>query len=252
MLNAFWVRVLSIAGLTLGSWPLSAIAQTSGADSLSWGTLTQFFQDAEDRGKGAPGVGRPTPNGRHCLISPAFNEPVWHLQPMLLWKSYTRTAGIRSSDEPQTLLWADLGQATLPDLLSAQAASTLDLRPGQAYEWLLFVTPMKTADRNPKLEIDSASFLIPFEILGGERRDHVTADLQALEADLRHQGATPEAIALGKANYFLQENLVADALQAMFSVDHPSEDLLAARTAILQEICKTPDPSPSALSLSLE
>ena len=59
-----------------------------------------------------------------------------------------------------------------------------------------------------------------------QQRDRISAELTQLQAQL--QDASEETIALEKANYFVKQELWADALRELYSVSNPSPTLTAA------------------------
>jgi hypothetical protein len=80
-------------------------------------------------------------------------------------------------------------------------------------------------------------FWIPFQVLGGSDRAQVNDALQALDRQLKAEKASPEAIALQRANYFIQRGLSADALQEIYSVKHPSAELRQVIQEIETKLC---------------
>ncbi|MGG6238393.1 hypothetical protein ACQ4N7_07105 [Nodosilinea sp. AN01ver1] len=71
----------------------------------------------------------------------------------------------------------------------------------------------------------------------GEERDRIAADLEQITAELTHEQADAEAIAQAKANYFLKNELLADALQILFTVEDPSAEVVTARNALVTDLC---------------
>jgi hypothetical protein len=71
-----------------------------------------------------------------------------------------------------------------------------------------------------------------------EERDRISAELKNIENQLESASASPEVIALAKANYFADHNLWSDVLQQIYSVPEPSSELLALRQDILRKLCQ--------------
>ena len=65
----------------------------------------------------------------------------------------------------------------------------------------------------------------------------ISSGLEDLEAELDSEGVSEEEMALAKAEYFLEAELPADALQAVFAVSEPSEDLIKTQETLIQEVC---------------
>jgi hypothetical protein len=147
---------------------------------------------------------------------------------MLLLQGEVDVVGVRPAEgSPSTwvspVLTADL------DVVKATPHGE-PLQPGERYEWLYFQ------------EAATQSFLTvlqtPFEVMPeGPRRDRITADLINLQSQLAADGADESAVALAQAEYLMNDDLPADALQAVFAVGDPSDELLEVRDTLIQEIC---------------
>ncbi|NEP42863.1 MAG: hypothetical protein F6K35_28010, partial [Okeania sp. SIO2H7] len=77
-----------------------------------------------------------------------------------------------------------------------------------------------------------------FSIMDVEEHETITQGLAKLDQDLNKQGATKEAIAFARFQFFAERNLWSDALSEVFKVKKPSIELQAFRRNILQRLCK--------------
>ncbi|WP_346290165.1 hypothetical protein [Sphaerothrix gracilis] len=152
---------------------------------------------------------------------------VWNLHPLLLWSSQAKVAGVRSVTE-STVLWREPAEIVEPGLFQVSYTGEA-LQPGEAYNWLFY---FQSGSEEPM-------FWRTFQVLGGEERDRISAELDTLTAILKIQDADAEAIALERTRYFLAEDLLADALQEIFSVENPSAVLIETREALVAEICQS-------------
>lgn len=82
-----------------------------------------------------------------------------------------------------------------------------------------------------------------------DERDKIQVDLQTLEQKLRATGASPEEIALKKADYFINYKIKqeinkneplspwSDALQTLYEVENPSPSFVEQRQAYVASFC---------------
>jgi predicted Fe-Mo cluster-binding NifX family protein len=101
------------------------------------------------------------------------------------------------------------------------------LEPGQKYDWELVVDPALGNSQR-----------FTFQVMEAQKRDRITAELTALETQLKAAGATAEEIALERANYFAERDLWSDALQEVYSVKNPSATLTQAAQEMSAWACK--------------
>lgn len=159
--------------------------------------------------------------GNLCAIAPparlmGINSAIWHDRPLFIWQgAAVRIELLKSSSEE--VLWSK-------NLTPNDTTAVYDgepLQAGQRYEWRLYLS-----DRDPEA--------ILFRILPKEERDRITAELNQLQT----QGATPEEIALQRANYFAKNRLWSDALQEIYSVPNPSDQLKKLGEEITAYLCR--------------
>jgi hypothetical protein len=101
------------------------------------------------------------------------------------------------------------------------------LEPGQAYDWVFFFDQTSPSPMS----------WVTFQVLGGRDRAQVNDALQALDRKLKAQKASPEAIVLQRANFFIQRGLTADVLQEIYSARHPSKELKQVMQDIETKMC---------------
>ncbi|HAJ58363.1 MAG TPA: hypothetical protein DCP31_03070, partial [Cyanobacteria bacterium UBA8543] len=68
-------------------------------------------------------------------------------------------------------------------------------------------------------------------------RDQIKMQLQNLEKELQAKGASAEEIAMQRAQFFVQQNLWSDVLQAAYSVKNPSPALTEMIEALPNKLC---------------
>jgi hypothetical protein len=193
----------------------------SPAQALSWVQVTEWFnREVEDRGRGANGGSRPVDG--LCLLSPGHEQRVWSLSPTFVWQGMA-TVGVRPA-QGEAILWQAEADETVAGAFREQYDGP-DLERGQEYHWLFFITP------------DQPTEWFNFRVVDRFTHWRIARDLEALQAQLKAEGAGGDAIALARAHYFLEKDLLADAIQAMFTVSEPSEELVEAREALVEEIC---------------
>ncbi|NEQ32592.1 MAG: hypothetical protein F6K04_16580 [Leptolyngbya sp. SIO4C5] len=144
-----------------------------------------------------------------------------------MWSNQTQTIAVKRL-ETADITRQEPTEAAESDLLQATYSGSA-LEPGATYQWLFYF----------HAEAEAPMFWRTFQVLGGEERDRISAELDTLTAILKIQDADAEAIALERTRYFLAEDLLADALQEIFSVENPSAVLIETREALVAEICQS-------------
>ncbi|HEY9880398.1 MAG TPA: hypothetical protein V6D29_18215 [Leptolyngbyaceae cyanobacterium] len=200
---------------------LSLLVASGPAWALSWTQVTNWLnRESDDKGQGGEGGSRPTAN--LCLLSPGNNQRIWSLSPTLVWQGMP-IVGIRPAEER-----GEPWQVTATETVSGAYREPYTgpvLERGKQYEWLFFTTP------------DEPSVWFPFQVVDQLTHWRISRDLNALQTQLETEGATPDAIALARANYFMENDLPADAIHEMFAVSEPSDELVQARETLVQAVC---------------
>ena len=211
-----WIGAIALILTT----PAPGLAQTPAIPGLQR-LITAFNREPEDNRQGRDGVSRPGLG--LCLLSLTRDQTIWHRQPLFVWQGFS-TIGVRAKADQSTLLWKET--ATSQDTAVyrvAYAGSALD--PGDAYEWLFFIS----ADR--------PALWVPFQIMEPSAHAAIAADLDTLQTDLEASNADAETVAIARANYFVENSLVADALQELFAVSTPSAELVALQADLVDQYC---------------
>lgn len=223
-LTRFIWRTAGIIGIATLLPAQSILAQANVQDSLTWSGFLSSWLEQDDQGRGEQGGGR-IPD--FCAVTNyATPVQVWHLQPVYLWQGTDRPISIRPGGEPENPLPTGITVDSEMDLNLAQSIDT-QLQPGGSYAWVVY----------DRLDQEQPIIVEPFRVMAATEREQVTAALEQLVQDLNNQGASAEAIALARADYFLGQGLIVDAVQSMFLVEAPSADLLANRTEMVESLC---------------
>lgn len=210
-------------------------AQTAPAHLSLRQTVIDFFNrdDVEDRSRGGTGTsrgpGEQQADDPFCILTPGRNETIWHQQPLFVTHGPINRIAVRlrANDRTQPNNPEIWGYSPRPDAARLMVAKTDTLQPGNRYEWLFYNS-----------QNDKVIFRLSFTVMAdGAERDQIATDLAQLEAELTHEGTSIEAIAKAKADYFLANDMPADALQILFAVEEPSADLVALRTETVETIC---------------
>lgn len=218
------VGVLSVVSV---GWMGAAVSQTAEVSTLTasagWQRVRNFFrQENEDQGAGENRGARPMPG--LCLVSPGAEQTIWHRNPVLVWQGYS-TVGLRPMDDDDAVLWQATASEKEAGVYRAYYPGEA-LEPGQAYDWLFYIGQ------------NAPARWFSFQVMEAEQHGQHGAALAALQSELAAQGADEEIIALAKAEYFIENDLPADALQVVFAVAEPSDNLMATQEALVQEICE--------------
>ncbi|MBD1874982.1 hypothetical protein H6F75_15955 [Nodosilinea sp. FACHB-131] len=208
-----------------------AIAQPAPEPSLAFEQVFDFFRgQVQDRRRGQVSGSRPVRDSAPpCLINPGDSETLWHQKPLFLLRGDISQIEVQPLGDSAAQLWDAEPTATESGLLTA-AYDGQPLRLGSPYQMLIY--------EDQPIFGSVLTVQIPLQIMAaGEERDRIAADLDQLTAELATEKADAEAIAQAKADYFIENELPADALQILFTIADPSEELIAAREALATDIC---------------
>ncbi|WP_017302221.1 hypothetical protein [Nodosilinea nodulosa] len=214
---------VAIAATAGPPWPWMSAAQAQRASAYE--RIREFLgRDAGHQGRGRDSGSRD--GGSLCLVNPGTDETVWTVQPLAVVKGpvesfVLKPLGAEHTPQPTPVRPNESGVQVI--------YSGAPLEPGQSYEWIFY-------QRNRLRELVEHD--IPFRVMAaGDGRDRITTELEQLDAELAADGASQDDRAAARANYFFDHGLLADSFQAMFSVESPSENLIAAREAAVEDIC---------------
>jgi hypothetical protein len=175
--------------------------------------------------------------GPVCEIAPGLlgeKNVIWNTRPLFLWQGTVPSLEIYlyspfSPEREQEVLWSQTVTAESPRGTFQSVAYTGEaLEPSQSYDWELVIPPARRQRYT-------------FQVMESPERERIAAELSALEAQLVSVGATPEDIALQRANYFAQRDLWSDALQEIYSVQNPSAAFISHAQEILTHLCEPSD-----------
>ena len=114
-----------------------------------------------------------------------------------------------NAQEDQQVIWRKENLNQLSPQMTFQGVQYTGnpLEVGKKYDWEIFNQLSKLTERHS------------FQVMELKERDRISQDLQRLEVELRLEKATDEEIAIGRANYFTQQNLWSDALQEILILE---------------------------------
>jgi Domain of Unknown Function (DUF928) len=213
-----------------------AIAQSQ-VQGISWGQIFDFLKRKRVRGGSR--------NPLFCAISPApFADAVsktdssedtlvWNVQPLFVWDGRADRIEVRQMNESYDLIWE--ANLTAQDQHIRYGGKALQL--GQTYVWKVFVRDSQASTPGATLNLVRSS--TAFHVVEGAKHQLITKELDRLEANLKQQKASPESLALQRANYFAQRGLWADVLLEAFSVKRRSPELTQLIESVPKSVCKT-------------
>jgi hypothetical protein len=167
--------------------------------------FVSFFQyDHKAFQSGDPKVGNVT-----------FTLPILSQKPLLIWRGDVGRITVNTNDN-RTVLW-DSGRSIKSVDRQTPYAGKL-LKRDERYKIRL--------DPRPSAGSQEAGETYNFSILSQEDADRHYQQLRKITQGLK--GKSPEAIALARAEYLVENKLFLDALQEVASIQRPSSDLQAA------------------------
>jgi hypothetical protein len=211
--------VLSASLSTLPILPNQAqsVKKTATMQGFTWTNISEALFSKKPPIQPRKGGSR-LPTDDICMISPdapSERRIVWSDRPIFIWKGAVQKIAVRTRGSNE-YLWSQ-------NVSGAQNANYTGsaLQPGQTYEWLVFIG-------------ESPSKFVPFQVMDAQQSQRITSDLNNL---IKAKKANSEAIALAKANYFIQNQLWSDALQQAYSVKNPSRELAQILKDIPDKLC---------------
>lgn len=222
MINKFFLSTVvlsSIAFGTLAILPNEAVSAKKNTRQrpLFWTNISQVLFAKKPPINPRKGGSR----GDLCMISPDAPRQtriVWSDRPLFLWQGQVKKIELTNISN-NTKFWDQTVEK-----IQQQTYTGKPLQPGKTYKWEVFIG-------------DSPAKFVKFRIMESQQRDRITAELNALENQLKAKGANAEAIALAKAEYFAKYNLWSDVLQQAYSVQQPSAELAKIIEEIPQRLC---------------
>ncbi|NEO39657.1 MAG: hypothetical protein F6J90_26325 [Moorea sp. SIOASIH] len=149
---------------------------------------------------------------------------IWSEQPLFLWQGEMKGIEVREHRTHQQLWEQPLEPTTTSIVYQGKP-----LQPGKDYFWRNTI-PLEERPTN-----------ISFRLMNDEKRNQVTADLTALESNLKAEDASADQIALKRINYFINKQLWSDALTEIYLMPNPPAevtDLLDKINNKAHDFCK--------------
>jgi Domain of Unknown Function (DUF928) len=225
LMNVRWLLILPVVGSTLLEMsPANSLVLINPEPDGNQASLVADWQSIFRRYRPQ----RPlTSRGGICAVAPGLvgEVKVWSDRPLLIWNGAASQVNIRDHENHQDLWTRMLNPSENYVAYDGEALET-----GKLYQWQVLREKPGEADRRQ---------WHTFEIITGDERTQITADLQALEQALHQESG--EAIALRKAEYFAEKNLWSDALQVLYTAE-PSPAIVQARQDRLNTLCPPPPP----------
>ncbi|BAY28747.1 hypothetical protein NIES2107_05790 [Nostoc carneum NIES-2107] len=198
------------------------------AQSVDWVGL--FWQRRPKKRLASRGVVQPV-----CAISPGLVETykLWSDRPLFLWHSpgNNQDAQVVVRDyETEKVVWQK-------SVKIADQQATYDaekpLEPGKFYQW----------------QLSGSNNWTTFQVMEASDRQKIQSGLQALEQQLKSAKASPEEIALKKADFFINYEIQhttetgtfhpwSDAFQILYQVEKPSTSFVKQRADFVSNVCK--------------
>ncbi|OLT61664.1 hypothetical protein [Moorena bouillonii] len=133
---------------------------------------------------------------------------IWSEQPLFLWQGEMKGIEVREMRTNQQLWEQSLEPTTTSIVYQGKP-----LQPGKAYFWRNTI---------PLNELPTKRI---FRLMNDEKRNQITADLTALESNLKAQDASADQIALKRINYFINKQLWSDALREIYRMPNPPAEV---------------------------
>jgi len=156
-----------------------------------------------------------TPAGQRriptCSIAPQSTNSdqaeVWSDRPLFVLRGPVGKIEVRKSGSKDTL-WSKT--ITEQNGYSYVLYEEEALQPGQTYSLVIFNPSNKPIAENT------------FQVMNTEKRAQLEKQLQVLESELKAKKASPEEIALSRADLFAKRNLWSDVWREIALVENPS------------------------------
>lgn len=170
--------------------------------------------------------------GPICLITPGL-RPEWLSlsdtpfilsdRPLLVWERPVARVEVRLAST-KAVVW----QQTLPPQSQRILYQGLLLQAGQTYQVVAF------GRSNYSLNTGEGA---QFTVVNANQRNEIIQKLAAMEAELKNQNLSVEAIAIAKATELSRRSLLSDAYQLLDSLPEQSPELNAFLTKLSAQVC---------------
>lgn len=145
---------------------------------------------------------------------------VWGDRPFFLWQgswAKIEVRDIRSGD----LMWDPTLDPEQRSIVYGEDGKGKPLQPNRTYYWRLLPAEL-SPDLSPPRTV--------FRMMKEDKRNRIAVELAVIESGRvleAMEGVTAEDTAQLRAEYFADRELWSDALRELYSVENPSEELLA-------------------------
>lgn len=179
--------------------------------------IRRIFRD--DQRDDPPTISR----GELCLLSPASpgqETKLWHSEPVFVWRGPIGKMVVLDAATDQ-IMWT-YEPAAEETRVRYQGEP---LRSGRPYYWQVFETN----------ESISPTVFLPFQILPLASRLLIANGLAIAENRASSTGGSDE---IARAQYFAFRGLPTDALQSLFLIESPTDELIEARQEAVEILCQ--------------
>lgn len=193
------------------------VSQVQGQEIGERSALEGLMQTFNQRRQQREGIRR----SGLCVMSPSIVETdvIWSDRPLFLWQGAAEQITVNKLGSSEVLWNQPIDPQTRQVLYNGTA-----LQPGEIYQWeLTGASDIKTS--------------LIFQVMETDKRNQIAAQLQAIEAQLKADGASQEIIELQQAQYFADQGLWSDALQQLYSIGNSSPDAVQAIQQIESSLC---------------
>ena len=170
--------------------------------------------------------------GDLCLITPAAGEgipAIWHEQPVIVFapgiieKIALRDEAAYDPNDPYKSFWQHRPDPTASHVIYDGEP----LQSGRIYRLDIYLD----ADAKSPTEFPD------FGLLSENSRQIINDELAAEELPKDMDLPVEELVAVQRADYFIEQGLRLDAIQALFNVETPSPELAAIQQQMIEAAC---------------
>lgn len=163
-----------------------------------------------------------TSRGEICPVVPQFlnRRIIWRDRPVFVWQGNVESISVSDFAGHQQLIWQQ--EQIKNNNASVYVSQTL--KPGTQYIW--------------KAENGTQSIQVIFQVMGQTERDRITAQINQLEIKSASENSSFEEKLLQRVQFFLEQDLLLDAIQEIYHVSHPSKEIQALQKKIVELSCQ--------------
>ncbi len=168
-----------------------------------------------------------TRSGSVCVVTPDLGgeRQLWSDRPVIVWREgNVARVQVRLADS-KTLVWEQILSGTQ----TSATYSGAPLQPGQLYEVVLL--------DNTGKKLVKEGFLPQFVLLSVADRTRISQALEVEEHQPDNKQETTEEIVAAKVRYLLEQNLVSDAFQLLYTTESASPELKELMQQVVAIAC---------------